>query len=487
MTAVELGQRRNALTIPWTLSRYRTRSIHTLTLVVSDTLAILGAAAIALLGRDKLLAFDPAPHLLGTIVPIAALFVGLWLTILAAVGAYQIEKVGVGSAEFNAVLLGTFLVAGALGVTAYLTAYDLSRGFYVLLFLVGLPLLVIERFTTRRLIRVFRTRGMLCAPVILVGDHQHVDEIAAVLRRATFLGYRVVGVLSPTAEDELTPSGLPVLGSLDDIIPALQATSAQTVIFTDGALPSASAFNRLARQLEDQDAQLVVVPGLTDVSAARMNLRPVGGLPLVYVESPRALLAMRWSKRLFDVVGAAAALLLAAPVMAVIALAIRIEDRGPVVFKQVRVGLKGQPFNFYKFRSMAVDAEQRLPQLQSELSGVLFKIKSDPRVTRVGRLIRRLSLDELPQLLNVLQGQMSLVGPRPALPREVAQYQQDVHRRLDVRPGLTGLWQVSGRSDLSWDDTVRLDLYYVDNWSLLQDLMILTRTVGAVLNSRGAY
>jgi exopolysaccharide biosynthesis polyprenyl glycosylphosphotransferase len=487
MTAMELGQRLNALTIPWTLSRYRTRSIHTLTLVVNDTIAIFAAATIALLGRDKLLSFDPAPHLLGSIVPIAALFVGLWLTMLAGVGAYQIEKVGVGSAEFNAVLLGTFLAAGALGVTAYLTAYDLSRGFYVLLFVVGLPLLLIERFTTRRLIRVFRTRGMLCAPVILVGDHQHVDEIAAVLRRATFLGYRVVGVLSPSAEDELTPSGLPVLGSLDDIIPAIRATSAQTVIFTDGALPSASAFNRLARQLEDQDAQLVVVPGLTDVSAARMNLRPVAGLPLVYVESPRALLAMRWSKRLFDVVGAAAALLLAAPVMAVIALAIRIEDRGPVVFKQVRVGLKGEPFNFYKFRSMAVDAEQRLPQLQSELSGVLFKIKSDPRVTRVGRLIRRLSLDELPQLLNVLQGQMSLVGPRPALPREVAQYQQDVHRRLDVRPGLTGLWQVSGRSDLSWDDTVRLDLYYVDNWSLLQDLMILTRTVGAVLNSRGAY
>ena len=487
MTAVELGQRRNALTIPWTISRYRTKSIHTLTLVVSDTLAILAAAAIALLGRDKLLILDPAPHLPGSILPIAALFVSLWLTMLAGLGAYQIEKVGVGSAEFNAVLLGTFFAAGALGVTAYLTAYDLSRGFYVLLFLVGLPLLLIERFYTRRLIRVFRNKGMLCAPVILVGDHQHVDEIAAVLRRATFLGYRVVGVLSPSAEDELTPSGLPVLGSLEDILPALRATSAQAVIFTDGALPSASAFNRLARQLEDQDAQLVVVPGLTDVSAARMNLRPVGGLPLLYVESPRALLAMRKSKRLFDVVGAAAALLLAAPVMAVIALAIRIEDRGPVVFKQVRGGLKGQTFNFYKFRSMAVDAEQRLPQLQSELSGVLFKIKSDPRVTRVGRLIRRLSLDELPQLLNVLQGQMSLVGPRPALPREVAQYHQDVHRRLDVRPGLTGLWQVSGRSDLSWDDTVRLDLYYVDNWSLLQDLMILTRTVGAVLNSRGAY
>jgi exopolysaccharide biosynthesis polyprenyl glycosylphosphotransferase len=223
------------------------------------------------------------------------------------------------------------------------------------------------------------------------------------------------------------------------------------------------------------------------VSAARVNLRPVGGLPLVYVESPRAQLAMRWSKRLFDIVGATVALVVAAPVMAVIAIAIKLEDRGPAVFEQIRVGLKGETFTFYKFRSMVVDAEQRLSQLESEQGGVLFKIRDDPRMTRVGKFIRRLSLDELPQLLNVLKGQMSLVGPRPALPREVAKYHQDVHRRLDVRPGLTGLWQVSGRSDLSWDDTVRLDLYYVDNWSLLQDLMIMMRTVGAILRPRGAY
>jgi CoA-binding domain/Bacterial sugar transferase len=326
MTTASLGQQRHALTISWTFSRYRTKAIHTLTLVVSDTLAIVAAAAIAIFGRDTLLIFDPAPpHLVGTILPIAALFVSLWLTMLAGVGAYQIEKVGVGSAEFNAVLLGTFFAAGALGVTAYLTAYDLSRGFYVLLFLVGLPLLLVERFLTRRLIRVFRNKGMLCAPVILVGDHQHVDEIAAVLRRATFLGYRVVGVLSPSGEDELT------FAERHPSRAAGHSRPSSHLHGRGGALPSASAFNRLARQLEDQDAQLVVVPGLTDVSAARMNLRPVGGLPLVYVESPRALLAMRWSKRLFDVVGAATALLLAAPVMAVIALAIRIEDRGPVV------------------------------------------------------------------------------------------------------------------------------------------------------------
>ncbi len=375
----------------------------------------------------------------------------------------------------------------SLGITSYLTAYDLSRGFFVLLFVVGLPLLLIERFLTRRLIRAFRSKGMLRAPVILVGDPGHVDEIAAVLKRASFLGYDVAGVLTSQPGVEFTPAGLPVLGSLDSIIPTIQASAAQAVIFTDGALPSASAFNRLARQLEAQDAQLVVVPGLTDVSAARMNLRPVGGLPLVYVESPRALLAMRWSKRLFDIVGAAFALAIAAPVMAVIAIAIKLEDRGPAVFEQIRVGLKGETFQFYKFRSMVVDAEQRLPQLESEQGGVLFKIRDDPRMTRVGKFIRRLSLDELPQLLNVLKGQMSLVGPRPALPREVAKYHQDVHRRLDVRPGLTGLWQVSGRSDLSWDDTVRLDLYYVDNWSLLQDLMIMMRTVGAILRPRGAY
>ena len=487
MTAASLGRNRRAVAYSGTFTRYGTKVIHTAALVVADFGTIAAAGAIAVLGRDVLGGFVPETYSAGSIPVVAVVFVGLWLSILAAVGAYRIEKIGVGSPEFNAILLGTCFAAGAMGVSAYLTAYNLSRGFFILLFVVGLPLLLVERFVMRRLVRVFRSRGLLCAPVILVGDHEHADSIAAVLRRATFLGYRVVGVLSPTPADDMTPGGLPVLGSLDDIIPAIEETSAQAVIFTDGALPSANHFNRLARQLEDQDAQLVVVPGLTDVSAARMNLRPVGGLPLVYVESPRALLAMRWSKRLFDIVGAGVALLLAAPVMALIALAIKAEDGGPVVFKQIRVGLKGETFSFYKFRSMAVDAEQRLAALQSDLGGVLFKKRNDPRVTRVGRFIRRLSLDELPQLLNVLQGQMSLVGPRPALPREVAQYQRDVHRRLDVRPGLTGLWQVSGRSDLSWDDTVRLDLYYVDNWSLLQDLMILTRTVGAVLNSRGAY
>jgi len=234
---------------------------------------------------------------------------------------------------------------------------------------------------------------------------------------------------------------------------------------------------------------MIVVPALTDISAQRLTVRPVAGMPLVDVDRPQAMAAARWIKRFWDVVGASLLLLLAAPVMGLVAISIKLEDGGPILFRQTRVGLKGAVFDCLKFRSMAPDAEARLAALaaQNEGSGPLFKMTHDPRITRVGRFIRRFSLDELPQLWNALRGDMSLVGPRPALPTEVAQYDPDTRRRLDVRPGLTGLWQVSGRSNLSWEDTVRLDLYYVDNWSMVGDLMILARTARAVFGSSGAY
>ncbi len=199
--------------------------------------------------------------------------------------------------------------------------------------------------------------------------------------------------------------------------------------------------------------------------------------------------ASRWVKRAFDLIGSSILLLLSAPLMGAVAIAIKLEDGGPILFKQTRVGRRGEEFECLKVRSMVVDAEAKLAELaaQNEGAGVLFKMARDPRITRVGQFIRRFSIDEVPQFWNVFRGDMSLVGPRPALPREVAQYDRDAVRRLDVRPGLTGLWQVSGRSDLPWDETVRLDVYYVDNWSIMQDLSILMRTAGAVLASRGAY
>jgi exopolysaccharide biosynthesis polyprenyl glycosylphosphotransferase len=260
-------------------------------------------------------------------------------------------------------------------------------------------------------------------------------------------------------------------------------------VVAGGAFSTAADVRRVVWALEGSHVDLVVIPSLIDVAGPRIHFRPVAGLPLIHVEPPQAEGAGRWGKRLFDVVGASVVLLLSLPVMLAVVLAIKLDDRGPALFRQERVGRRGQVFPCLKFRSMSTNAEERLLELleQNLSDGVMFKMRTDPRVTRVGRWIRRFSLDELPQLLNVLRGDMSLVGPRPPLPREVDLYGDDVGRRLLVRPGMTGLWQVSGRSALSWRETVRLDLYYVDNWSMVGDMLILARTLRAVLSPRGAY
>jgi exopolysaccharide biosynthesis polyprenyl glycosylphosphotransferase len=331
-------------------------------------------------------------------------------------------------------------------------------------------------------------QGGLMTPIVVAGDSGHVDEIAKVLRRETWLGYKVVGAVTRYRGDT-TPNGLPILGQVTDTVDVIKNHDIATVIFAEGSFQSPADFRRMAWELEEHEIHMIVVPALTDISAQRLDVRPVAGLPLVDVARPQAIAAARWIKRTWDAAGAAVLLLLASPVMALVALAIKIEDGGPVLFRQTRVGLRGEDFQCLKFRSMVMDAEARLAELAAanEGSGPLFKMTQDPRITNVGRFIRRFSLDELPQLWNALRGDMSLVGPRPALPSEVAQYDSDTRRRLDVRPGLTGLWQVSGRSNLSWEDTVRLDLYYVDNWSLIQDVMILFRTAKAIVGSSGAY
>ncbi len=311
------------------------------------------------------------------------------------------------------------------------------------------------------------------------------------LRREKWLGFRIIGALVPSSRPvKQTPGGVPVIGFTNETASNALASDADLVLFAEGAFPSAVDFRRIAWDLEGHDVQMAVVPSLSDISSGRMAMRPVGGLPLVHVEQPQSLAASRGLKRVFDLIGASFALLLAAPVMLVFALMTKLQDGGPALFRQTRVGRDGQLFECLKFRSMVVDAEARLSgisHLNKNAEGVLFKAEHDPRITRVGAIMRRFSIDELPQLVNVINGDMSLVGPRPALPAEVRRYATDVQRRLHVRPGLTGLWQVSGRSDLSWEDTVRLDLYYVDNWSIVQDLTILARTVHAVFASRGAY
>ena len=245
----------------------------------------------------------------------------------------------------------------------------------------------------------------------------------------------------------------------------------------------------LAWELEKTGTDLCVAPALLDVAGPRTTIRPVAGLPLLHVDHPEFTGAKKGIKDVFDKVLGVSALALLAPVFIIVAIAIRLSDGGPALFRQTRVGKDGRTFTVYKFRTMVLDAEDRKAQLavSNEKDGVLFKIRNDPRITTVGARLRRWSVDELPQLINVVRGDMSLVGPRPSLPDEAARYGDYVRRRLVVKPGITGLWQVNGRSDLSWEESVRLDLRYVENWSLVLDLQVLWKTCSAVLHGSGAY
>ncbi len=360
----------------------------------------------------------------------------------------------------------------------------------MLAFLIGVPLLVLGRFVLRRGVHRARSRGSLQYRVVIAGSEGHVDEIASVLGRETWLGYNVIGAVTPEPGSKTsTGSGIPLLGRSESVADIAMDTEADIVFLAGGAFDSADDVRSLAWELENEAIHVVIAPSVTDVASERITVRPVGGLPLIHMEKPRSAGAVRRAKRVFDIVGSLGLLLAFAPVFAFAAAKIWLFDRGPIYFKQIRVGRDGELFHCWKFRTMVTNAEQLLAKLHEEqgYEGGLFKMENDPRVTGPGRWLRRFSLDELPQLINVLHGDMSLVGPRPPLEHEVAQYDDAVRRRLRVRPGMTGLWQVSGRSDLSWSEAIRLDLYYVDNWSMVQDLTILFRTFGAVMGSRGAY
>lgn len=414
-----------------------------------------------------------------------------WIALLAGFGTYSSHQLSAGIEEYRSVVNASVVAAGAVGVVCYLAKIPLSRGFFVLTFVIGVPALILGRVLLRRGLHAARRRGVFLHRVLVAGDPEHVDELAAIMRRERWLGYHVVGALRPVDSDrrETDDLKIPYLGDAVDAADIAATHRADTLIVGRGAFAGSSDLRRAQWALEEHRVQVVVAPSVTDVARERVTIRPVAGLPLVHLERPQSLEASRAAKRAFDLLGATVILLAALPVMAIAALAVRRADGGPVLFRQDRVGRDGQTFSMLKFRTMVTDAEELLADLAAEGSedAVLFKMADDPRVTRPGRWLRRTSIDELPQLVNVLRGEMSLVGPRPALPREVSRYEGDVARRLRVRPGMTGLWQVSGRSDLSWEDTVRLDLYYVDNWSLVQDLAILARTLRAVVGSDGAY
>ena len=424
---------------------------------------------------------------------VAPALVLIWLVTLKMLRCYDNRVLGYGADEYRRVSVASFRLAGGVAIAGYLADVGVARGFLGICFITGTVALVGTRFLARKWLHRARRRGAgWCRRVLAVGDTAHVLELVHTLRREPYAGYQVVGACIPDALLAPVPQRLgdvPVVGSFSGILDAARAAEADTVAVTGSAELTATRLRRLGWQLEGTDIDLVLAPALTDVAGPRIHTRPVAGLPLIHVEAPEFRGARKLVKGFVDRSISAVVLACALPLMIIIALAIKLDSRGPVLFRQVRVGQGGREFGVYKFRTMVTNADALLAELaaRNETDGLLFKIRDDPRVTRVGRYLRKRSLDELPQLLNVLLGQMSLVGPRPPLPTEVARYDGDVARRLLVKPGITGLWQVSGRSDLPWEDGIRLDLYYVENWSLASDLTILWKTLGAVLHGRGAY
>ena len=461
------------------------------TIMALDILVIAIAVIGGFLGRFRLngsVPPDDLPYGLVTGVLAAA-----WLVSLKVARTYDDRVVGYGADEYRRVVSATLKLAGAVAILGYLIDWNVSRGFLAISFGTGVVVLPASRFLARKVLHRARRDGRgWSRRVLAVGDPSHVIELIHQLRREPYAGYRVVGACIPDPLVAPVPQHLddvPVVGSFRNILGAAAAVAADTVAVTGSAELTGRRLRRLGWQMEDTGIDLVLAPGLTDVAGPRIHTRPVAGLPLIHVESPEFAGGAKLFKGLVDRALAFTALLLLSPLMLVISISIKLTSRGPVFFRQIRVGQGGREFNVYKYRSMVMNADAKLVQLShhNETDGLMFKMREDPRVTPVGKILRKWSMDELPQLFNVAFGHMSLVGPRPPLPSEVERYDEDVARRLLVKPGMTGLWQVSGRSDLSWEDGVRLDLYYVENWSLTADVTIMWKTVGAVLARRGAY
>lgn len=412
--------------------------------------------------------------------------IALWMWALALIDSRSDRVIGSGWTEYTRIASASLRLFGVIAIAAFLLRVDLARGYLLISLPVGVTLLVLVRWLWRQWLVRQRIRGRYSARVLLIGSRATVTQILTDLHRAPTAGYHVVGACIPgSSGTPLTADPtLPLFGSLAEVRHAMETVNADTVAITSTDDLPPRTVKRISWELEAGTHHLVLAPNIADIAGPRISTRPVAGLPLIHVETPRYTRGQRFAKRASDIVLSAFALILGAPLLLIIAAVVRFTSAGPVLFSQTRIGQHGQPFRIYKFRTMTDGAESQLADVLPQRSSgneVLFKMTRDPRVTSVGRFLRRYSLDELPQLVNILRGDMSLVGPRPPLPHEVERYAAHVHRRFLVKPGLTGLWQVSGRSTLSWDETVRLDLSYVENWTLFSDALILARTVRAVL------
>ncbi|MHD0300607.1 sugar transferase [Rhodococcus qingshengii] len=483
-------------------TRHRWQANYVRRLALSDSVIIIAAVALAQwfrFGGESVgvASGGVTPNVSGqySYTAVSLVLVLMWIATLSVFRTRSIRVIGSGPEEYRRIFVSTVRLFGLIAIVSLLLRLDIARLYLAFAFPAGLVALIANRWYWRRVIARRRAHGEFRTSVLVVGSRQGVVNLAENFERGTADGFQVVGVCIPGHNRKVSQAitvgdrSIPVLGNEHDVAQALDVVGADTVAVTATEHLGLDGMRKLAWDLESQHVDLVVSPGILDVAGPRLSMRPVAGLPLIHVERPRYHGAQKFAKTSFDLLFATTVLLLISPVLLAAALAVKLTSAGPIIYRAERMGLDGEPFPMLKFRSMVQDADRQVSALMKDNqgAGVLFKIRDDPRVTPVGRFLRRYSIDELPQFFNVLRREMSVVGPRPPLRREVETYDGTVSRRLLVKPGITGLWQVSGRSDLSWEDTVRLDLSYVDNWSMMGDILIITKTLKAVVGSDGAY
>ncbi|MGG6380041.1 sugar transferase [Paenarthrobacter sp. NEAU-H11] len=414
-------------------------------------------------------------------------FLGLW-------GTRDPKILGAGTEEYKRLSAASLWLFGFVAITSYVLQFETARGYVGLALPVGLFGLLVARWVVRQVLCVERSRGTSNSRVMVIGGPHSSEHLVRSLLSHPEAGYQpvaayLVGHTGASMSSDIETRVVGYSTDLKQIIDGIDECGADTVAISSGAQLSPDQLRRLGWELAARGTGMILAPALTDVAGPRIHTQPVAGLPLIHVSTPKLTGGKRIAKRLFDMSVAFLLLLVCSPVLLTIAALVKFTSPGPIFYTQRRIGKNGTPFSMIKFRSMRTNADdelQALLQAQGTADRPLFKIENDPRITAVGRVLRKYSLDELPQLFNVLAGTMSLVGPRPQREGEVALYDDAAHRRLFVSPGMSGLWQVSGRSNLSWEQSIRIDLYYVENWSLTQDIVILLKTFRAVFGGHGA-
>lgn len=474
------------------------KKLHRKHVVVTDTIAVVVAVTIAQLTRFGLPQLDSP--VIGDhwryVTACSIILAAIWLAALGLQESWDLSLTGIGSEEYRRVVTATAWAFGIIAVTDLLLQLGLVRGYLAIALPLGLAGLLTGRHLLRRDLAKKRSRGAFTSQVVVLGKPRSVIALCNTFNRCSHAGYRVVGACLPDYQGEVgseidTRTGpVPILGDQHSVAEVVRLTNADALAVTSADHLGHEHMRTLTWQLDSLGTDLIVMPGMVDIVGPRLKIRPIDNMPLFHVARPRHDGALHYHKRFFDLVLGTIALFLLSPAMVLAAVAIKWHDGGPVFFCQERVGYNGIPFRMVKFRTMKPEAETQL-DTERTVSGqsdcVFYKSATDSRITPIGRWLRKTSIDEIPQLFNVLAGSMSIVGPRPLVPGEGSSVEYFIERRGLVKPGITGLWQVSGRSDVSAEERIRLDHFYVDNWSYVQDLVIILRTVRTVLQGHGAY